>query len=450
MPKLTDFPMNFVFTDDDKVQAVQLFTTVSDMTASHHLGADLSGYTRRSYGLEETVALNLLQAWAQRQGLASCCDRAGNLIVCDKPERLLAADPEVGKDAIKEIWMGSHLDSVPCGGNFDGLAGVVAGLICLRRAKLNNVALTKPLKVIGLRGEESAWFGKPYLGSSALFGKLTLADMERPRKLFRRDTGPETLGEVLANRFHADKNAIAAGIPIVDKAKIAEFWELHIEQGPVLEHLRTPVAIVDGIRGNIRYADVQIHGEDGHSGAVPRELRHDAVLAFAELASKLDTEWSEALAGKNRDLVFTIGQVETDAKSHGVTRIPGWVKFCLEWRSKSKEQLGAFLSALMQIKQSLEVRRGVRVDLHDQVATAPAKLDLGLIDVGLDACQALGIKFGMMTSGAGHDAAVFANEGIPTGMIFIRNANGSHNPNEGMDLNDFMDGCEVLYKVVTR
>jgi N-carbamoyl-L-amino-acid hydrolase len=338
--------------------------------------------------------------------------------------------------------MGSHLDSVPEGGNYDGLAGVVAGLMCLAKAKRLGVAVQRPLAVLGLRGEESAWFGKPYLGSYALFGKLTQRDLERKH----RDTG-RPLGEYM-EKAGADMRRIAAGEPLVDAQSIGGWLELHIEQGPIMVARSAPVGVVTGIRGNLRHLAARCHGAAGHSGAVPRWLRKDAVFALAELLMRLDENW-QALNSRGVDLVVTSGIVGTDPREHSISRIPGEVQFSLEIRSQSLDTLEAFYQLVLVESAGIEKSRGVKFDFGERVLSEPGLIDREWAQRLRRVCSALQYPYIDIPSGAGHDAANFANAGVPAGMIFIRNDNGSHNPDEKMDLDDFLMGAEVLYQAVT-
>jgi N-carbamoyl-L-amino-acid hydrolase len=340
-------------------------------------------------------------------------------------------------------WIGSHLDSVPEGGNFDGLAGVIAGLLCLTKLKSRGAEPATPLAVIGLRGEESAWFGKPYLGSSALFGGLSARDLERRE----RDSG-QSLRERMA-QAGADIERIAASEPLLDPASVAAWLELHIEQGPIMVAREAPVGIVTGIRGNVRHIDARCHGAAGHSGAVPRWLRHDAVFALADLLVRLDENW-QALNSRGVDLVVTSGVVGTDAREHSVSRIPGEVRFSLEMRSQSLDTLEAFYQLLLVECGAIERSRGVKFELGERLLSEPALIDREWAARLRKTCTALGYPCIDIPSGAGHDAAIFANHGIPAAMIFVRNDRGSHNPEEKMDLDDFMMGVEVLFNAVTR
>lgn len=385
------------------------------------------GITRESFGAGETRAMRRIAAMARARGLDCAWDAAANLRVT-----LPGTEP-----AWPAAACGSHLDSVPQGGNFDGAAGVVAGLLALlHAARLPRRARTLHLFV--LRGEESAWYGRPYLGSSALFGRFDPAWLGLPNQ---RDPSL-TLGDAM-RREGAAVSRIAAGEPLCDAATLSHFVELHIEQGPVMVARRVPVGLVTGIRGNHRHPDARAIGEAAHSGAVPRWLRRDAVLGAADFAMRLDGTW-RALLERGEDLVMTFGIFATDAREHAMTRIPGEVRFTLEWRSDSEATLDAFgeLAAAEAVEIGRE--RGVAIELGRGVRTPPARMDGRLLALGRRICADAGIPCEVLASGAGHDAAIFAAAGVPAAMVFVRNEHGSHNPREAMDLDDFLAGAALL------
>ena len=339
------------------------------------------------------------------------------------------------------IACGSHLDSVPQGGNFDGAAGVIAALLALARLQAEGFRPRRPIRLLALRGEESAFFGQAYLGSSALFGRLTPQDLAA-----RNVASGRTLLECMRDAGLA-VDRIARGERLIDPASLAYWLELHIEQGPVLLARDMPVAAVTGIRGNVRHVGVECVGEAGHSGAVPRWLRHDAVFAVAELITRLDRHW-RTLLERGRDLVVTSGMMGTDPGEHALARIPGRVTFSMDIRSQSRETLEAFYDLFLSECAGLSEERGVRFEFGRRLDAAPAVMDPGLVQRLGEAIRAAGQVDEPMPSGAGHDAAVFANAGVPTAMLFVRNANGSHNPREAMAMDDFMIGVDVLTRTI--
>ena len=405
--------------------AVEIFDTLRRTTAARR------GVSRESFGAGENAAFEILVDVARRHGLETGTDDAANL--------LISLPGRAGETPY--VACGSHMDSVPEGGNFDGAAGVVAGLLALVRARAEDVRPERPVRVIALRGEESAWYGKACVGSSALFGRLGKADLAS----VHRD-GAGTLGEAMA-REGAAVAAIEAGTPLVDPADIAGYVELHIEQGPILVADSLPTAVVTSIRGNLRHRRIRCIGEAGHSGAVPRGLRNDPVMATAALIHALDNHWQGWLE-RGHDIVVTTGIVETDARAHSVSRIAGEVAFSFEVRSEDTDTLEGFYELMRGECDRIAAERRVMFNFDRRVDAEPAVMDRRWVDKLLAHARALSLPQRTILSGAGHDAVLFASAGIPSAMIFIRNHNGSHNPNEAMDIDDFLKGADLLYRAL--
>lgn len=395
------------------------------------IGWDGVGITREAFGRGEAEAFAFVERLAQSLGCTVATDAAGSL----------RAWIDGASDGAALV-IGSHLDSVPQGGNFDGAAGIAAGLLVLARYRRQAIVPPVPLELIVLRCEESAWFDRAYVGSLALWGGLQQKDLERRHRTSRR-----TLGECLAE-LGADVDAITAGRRLRDPGSIRAFFEVHIEQGPVMVARHFPMAPVTGIRGNRRYPKNRIIGSPGHSGAVPRWLRHDTVFAFGELITGLDDHW-KALLEQGIDLVVTAGVVQTNADEHGMTRIPGELTFSLEFRSQSEATLDSFATLVRAECEAIGQRRGVRFELDDPLNSSPATLDPWLQNLLTASAATLAVPTEPLPSGAGHDAAVFANAGVPAAMLFVRNENGSHNPDEQMELNDLLSAVDVLHHALS-
>ena len=404
------------------LMAAKIFDDLREMSI------DGPGVSRATYGPGETAAMKYCADLAESEGLSSYYDEAANLVI-----ELPGQEPHE-----PVLICGSHLDSVPQGGNFDGAAGVVAGLLAIIRMKRNGVVPPRTIRVMALRGEESAWFGQCYLGSGALFGKLTKEDLERTHR------SPGRSLESYMAEAGAKTDAILAGDELIDASGVAGYIELHIEQGPVMVARNMPVAVVTGLRGNIRHQKIVCHGDAGHAGAVPRWLRHDSVFATADLLHRLDSHWA-ALQERGLDLVVTTGMLSTNVDDHAMSRIPGECQFCLEIRSQSIDTLEAFYQLVRTEADSVARERGVEFKFDDRSLASPAVMDDRWITHLLECCEKNGLEAEPIPSGAGHDAAVFANAGVPSAMIFVRNENGSHNPNESMEIEDLMYGIEVLH-----
>ena len=391
------------------------------------ISADAPGVTRASFGPVEDAAHAMILREAKALGLETRKDAIGNLYV---------TLPGEDRDA-PVLMTGSHLDSVPHGGNYDGAAGVIAGLVLLERL------LTEPqppcdVTLMAIRAEEMIWFPEHYLGSRAAFGVLPPG---APDGVMRSDTGRSLADHMIEAGF--DPQVIRDSVPQLAAHRIGAFIEVHIEQGPVLVETQCPVGIVTAIRGNIRHRFCRIEGQTTHAGGVPRHSRRDAVLAGAELAQAMEAYWLSAEA-KGDDMVLTLGEFTTDPVLHGITKVPGLLTFTLDVRSQDDTVLNLFERWVQQQAREIGARRGVRIDLgpYTQAAAAPmdASLRRGLLaaarDCDVTACE--------LPSGGGHDCATFSSLGIPSAMLFIRNENGSHNPDEHMEFADFASACDVL------
>lgn len=385
------------------------------------------GVTRESFGPLENAAQELVARVAAQHGLQVDRDRARNLVVT-LPGRDIRAP---------FLATGSHLDSVPRGGNYDGAAGVLAGLLALVGLKMLGLLPPRTVKLIALRGEESAWFGKAWIGSHALFGLLTESDLARPRF----DNG-RPLRAYLED-VDADVAAIARGEALLRPDALAAFIEVHIEQGPVLEAKGLPLGVVTGIYGNLRHMNVTCRGQAGHAGATPRFLRRDAVVALAELVMRMDAHWARWIE-QGRQLVITHGIVGTNTQEHAVSRIPGEVRFSVEIRADDWETLKGFHDLLQSEARAVAEARGVTFAFDEAIINRPATMQPRWIERLEQLCERAGVAHTRLASGAGHDAAVFAHVGVPTAMLFIRNAHGSHNPDEDMEIDDFLLATRIL------
>ena len=305
--------------------------------------------------------------------------------------------------------------------------------------------------VAGLKTGKShrhAWRGKrvvrPLLHrSKALLGKLDESELNARHKGDGRD-----LGTHMAN-VGINMNRVRQHLPLMDPKSIDSYIELHIEQGPLLVEKDIPAAVVMGIRGNIRHKKIRCAGQAGHSGAVPRAYRRDPVLAMADLLSRLDESWLTILQ-KGEDLVLTSGMVGTDPDKHALTRIPDLVDFSLDLRSQSRQALDDMRILLRQEIGTVERERGVTFELDEELYTAPALCDPALVEGLRSAMADVNLEPFKMSSGGGHDAAVFANAGIASAMVFVRNRNGSHNPNEAMEIGDLLAGTNIIYRYLTE
>jgi N-carbamoyl-L-amino-acid hydrolase len=412
----------------DRFPADALRSLAAELFADlRRMSFDGVGVTREPFGPLETAAQELIARAATQHGLLVERDRVRNLVVT-----LPGRDPDA-----PFVATGSHLDSVPRGGNYDGAAGVVSGLLALVCMKRLDLEPPRTLKLFALRGEESCWYGKSWIGSHALFGLLGESDLARPRF----DNGRPL--RAYLEEAGADVPAIARGERLLEPAAVAAFIEVHIEQGPVLQAKGLPVGVVTGIHGNLRHMSVVCRGRAAHAGATPRFLRQDAVVAIAELVMRMDAHWVRWLE-EGRQLVITHGIIGTDPREHAVSRVPGEARFSVEIRADDHDTLTEFHGLLQGEALAVAKERGVSFAFDEAIVNRPAPMDAGWMARLDQICARAGIAQMRIASGAGHDAAVFAHAGVPTAMLFIRNAHGSHNPHEHMEIDDFMLATRVL------
>ncbi|MGU3544047.1 Zn-dependent hydrolase [Methylobacterium sp. A52T] len=394
---------------------------------------DAPGVTRAAYGVGEERAHALMRATGLALGLAAETDAAGNLFLT------LA-----GRDPALAPWMvGSHVDTVPHGGNFDGAAGVIGGLAAVEALRRAGIVPARPVTVAVFRAEESVWFPASYVGSRAALGLLPPEVLDLPRA----DTG-RSLRDHMAE-LGLRPEAVARGERLLDPARIHGFVEMHIEQGPALEAAGLPVAFVTAISGSFRYRKAVCFGRYGHSGAVARGERSDAVFALADLITGLDALWGR-LEAEGCPATITLGEVATDPVQHAFAKIPGEVRFCLDVRSTEPDVLGRVEAALAAHIAAIEAARSVRFVLGERTGSTPARMSAALVEALSGHARRLGTPFRTMASGAGHDTATLAGQGVPSTMIFIRNQNGSHNPDEAMRIADLCAAATLVAHLVAE
>jgi N-carbamoyl-L-amino-acid hydrolase len=389
-------------------------------------GLDEPGVSRDPYGPGEQRAHATIANAARALGLEIAQDAAANLYMTFP-----------GRDrSAPRVVIGSHLDSVPHGGNFDGAAGVVAGLAAVAALQQLGIQPACDIITMGIRAEESIWFQVSYIGSRGALGTLPDGALD----VCRIDTG-RTLAAHIAD-CGGDPAALAARERYLDPATLRAYLELHIEQAPSLVEAGRSVAIGTGIPGNFRYPAMQIEGSNDHVG-LPRRFRRDAAIAGADFAMALDSVWEEHEA-RGVPMACTIGRFHTNPDEHGLTIVPGRFELSLDVRAYDEAVLAALDQRIDAIIAAIEQRRGVRFHRGVRAQAAVGPMDPAIRAALSAQAAALGLPVIEIGSPASHDGAAFAACGIPIGMIFVRNRNGSHNPREAMTLDDFLDGTSVL------
>lgn len=409
-------------------QAQALFDALRMGSLDHARG----GVTRDTYGVGEDYAHTLLATHAAQLGLEVKHDHMRNTyMVLPGLDRHLPA-----------IVIGSHLDSVAGGGNFDGAAGVVSGLIAVQALQQAGIQLPCDVVVMGVRAEESIWFQVSYIGSRGALGRLQPEALDA-----RRIDTQRSLADHLTEAG-GDPEAVKRGDAFLSPKNVRAFMEVHIEQAPSLALTGFPIAIGTGVPGNFRYPKIRIKGEYGHVG-LGRRFRHDASLAGADLTLGLDTIWAE-WERQGRLMACTVGEFHTNAERHGLTVVPGDFSMSLDVRAYAQLDLVELESAFLALVKEVEIKRGVTIDLGPRASAEVAQADPVLTQQLRDCAQALSIACCDLPSPASHDSAAFCAAGIPFGFVFIRNPNGSHHPEEAMSTEDFMLATDVLTQWLVR
>lgn len=387
--------------------------------------SSMPGHTRTAFSELDVDARNWVFAKMKRAGLEVHLDSAGNVI-----GRLPGRRPELGA-----IATGSHTDTVPSGGRFDGNVGVVGALEAVRLLRENDVVLDHDLLVIDFFNEEPNQWGTSCLGSRALTGTL-------PRDYFERlDDSGERLADALS-RSRVDASAMLDAAKFTQNVSLKAFIELHIEQGPVLERIGSQIGVVTTITGVTRF-EALLRGRQDHAGTASMMDRRDAgctaagiVLAIEEIASG-----NERGRGTTGHVTFTpdaVNVVSEQAALTGEFRSPDG-----EWLRYAQEQLRVAANREGE-------KRGVDVDIEWLPTQAPVAMASPLLDIVEASVQELGLTGSKLYSGAEHDAAVMSLI-APTAMIFIPSADGrSHCPEEWSDIADITAGTATLAKALVE
>lgn len=378
-------------------------------------------YTRRAF----TELHSQSRAWLREQfeeaGLAVAVDAGGNLI-----GRLPGADP-----SLKPILTGSHTDTVPEGGRFDGIAGVLAGLEAAQALTEDGAQMRHPFEVVDFLSEEPSDYGVSCVGSRAMAGKLT------PEMLAQTAPDQSKLSDAIDQ---VGGQPVRLNQPIRNTDDIAGFFELHIEQGPVLETEGLDIGIVTDIVG-IRRLGLVVKGAADHAGTTPMQLRRDALVGAAGIVA-----WVNDYARRGSDgqtyLVGTVGRLEVFP--NGANVVPGEVRMTVEMRSNSEAKVEAFADDLSAFAETTCAELGLTLESAMLSASTPMSCHPSVQAAIEQACRERGASCKYMASGAGHDAAYMDGLG-PSGMIFIPCLGGrSHCPEEWASAEQLALGTQVL------
>ncbi|MDE0334293.1 MAG: M20 family metallo-hydrolase [Defluviicoccus sp.] len=400
----------------DEARLWQRHMTLAEIGATAKGGVD-----RQALSEEEARARALLAEWAGELGYRVSVDGISNLFI-----RREGADP-----ALAPVLTGSHIDSQPTGGKFDGAFGVLAGLEALQALDEAGIETARPVEVVAWLNEEGSRFAPGMMGSEA-FARLRPLD----EILAVADRGgtsvADELPRALAATPHAERRDI--GFPV------AAFVEAHIEQGPALERAGKPIGVVTGIQG-VRRMRVRVTGEESHAGTTPKSARRDALWEAARMIDALQRNMH-----RDEEHRFTVGMMEIRPNVPSV--VASEVLFSIDIRHPDSDTLARLEAGVPAIC------RGASLDCEFETWTiAEASsiwFDDGVVDTIEAAANDLGLGNMRLFSGAGHDARQLSRV-CPTGMIFVPCEKGiSHNEAENATPSDLADGARVLAETLVR
>ena len=355
--------------------------------------------------------------WCREAGLELRVDAIGNMFA-----------RRAGKDAgAAPVVMGSHLDTQPNGGRFDGAYGVMAGLEVVRALNAAGITTRAPLEVACWTNEEGSRFVPTMMGSGVFAGVYPLEEV-----LKNRDTDGVSVRdalEAIGYRGEARPHTVGA------------YFEAHIEQGPVLEDTRTTIGVVQGALGQ-RWFDVLISGQDAHAGPTPMHLRKDAMLAAAQLTlevNRIATSFPDSARG-------TVGHMQVRPNSRNV--VPGEVRMTVDLRNARDSTLSSMKQDLEKTASAIARERRVGIEVKEVVYFPPSEFAPELVERVRGAAKRLGFSHRDIVSGAAHDAVYLARV-APTAMVFVPCEGGiSHNEIENARPEDLAAGCSVMLEAV--
>ncbi|MEV0195756.1 Zn-dependent hydrolase [Nonomuraea sp. NPDC050691] len=391
-------------------ELIERIATISD---------DSPGVTRLAFTPAERKAHSLFAGLMSELGLRVWTDAAGNTMA-----------EAAGAEELPAIGTGSHLDSVPRGGRFDGIAGVVAAVEVARIFTENQVRHRHPFRFVAFAAEEGARFGQACLGSRLAAGLTSPADLRR-----LKDAHGTTVAEAM-KMVGLDPDRVAEAR--WDPADWAAFVELHVEQGGMLEATGLPIGVVDTVSGSTRMR-IHLNGRPSHTGATPMAGRADALTTAARVVLAVESIATDA---RHHGTRATVG--EMSVRPGSLTTIPGEVVLTVDVRDVDAVRQRHTAAEIVRYAETVGAERGVRVETTLIGDSSPVVLPLWVGDTLAKAAVDCSAGFRMMTSGASHDAQMI-NKVTPTGMIFVPSRAGvSHVPEEWTAPEDLAVGVQVL------
>ena len=397
---------------DLRIDAARLWGSLMDLARIGE--TPLGGVRRITLTDLDRQGRDRVVEWFRAAGLEVRVDPIGNIF-----GRRAARDP-----SRPPVVAGSHLDTQPSGGKFDGAYGVLAGLEVVRTLNDRGVQTDAPIEVVAWTNEEGSRFTPVMMGSGVFAGAFSLQ-----HALARTDVDGKSVGDELA------RIGYAGGAPL--GTPVGAYFEAHIEQGPILEDTRNTIGIVTGALGQ-RWFDVTVTGMNAHAGPTPMALRRDALLAASRLVGEVNRiALGEAPHGRG-----TVGSMQVMPNSRNV--VPGEVKFSVDFRHPEDTGLKAMEEQLRSACAQVEGECNVAIHVEEVVYFPPCRFDPQCVAAVRAGAQAAGYPCLEIVSGAGHDA-VYVARVAPTAMIFIPCKEGiSHNELEDAKPDDLAAGCNVL------
>ncbi|WP_424138403.1 Zn-dependent hydrolase [Roseomonas chloroacetimidivorans] len=365
---------------------------------------------------------------AGRDQFAQWCQEAGLTVRVDEMGNMFARRP--GRDPKrKPVLFGSHLDSQPTGGKFDGALGVIAGLEVMRTLKDLNIETEAPLELVNWTDEEGSRFGHSLMGSGVWSGVYDMAETYALKDL----DGVSVIEALEAIGYKGEHPARAFDAD--------SYFELHIEQGPILEREGKRIGIVTGGQAQVWY-DAVLTGQDSHAGTTPPSARRDALLGAARVVNLVDS----LMRARGEDGRGTVGRLQVFPNSCNV--VPGEVRFSVEFRHPSGAEIETLAADFPAKAQAIAQEIGLTLELRELFRIPAQPFDPDCVGLVRDAAARLGLPAREIISGAGHDAIYVASR-IPAAMIFTPCKDGlSHNEAESILPEEAADGCQVLFEAI--
>ncbi|MDO8479244.1 MAG: Zn-dependent hydrolase [Candidatus Rokubacteria bacterium] len=391
------------------------------MEALGRVGATAKGGLNRvALTDDDRRGRDLLVEWMRQAGLSVTVDQMGNIF-----------GQRAGSDGVAPVMMGSHADSVPTGGKYDGQLGVLCALEAIRTLNDRKAATRHPVAMAIFTNEEGARFQPAMIGSGVMAGKIPLEDAYNAR-----DRGGVRLGDEL------ERIGYLGSEPCVPRP-LRAYLELHIEQGPILEEQHLSVGVVEGIVA-ISWSRLTLTGVQDHAGPTPMRIRHDALVAAAEIVRGV-REIPRKIGG---DMVSTVGRL--DLTPNIPNAIPGRVSLSVDLRAPDEHHVTRALGFLDRLVKDAARVEGVTYELDHYWRVPRTHFDIEVVDTIEEAAKGLGYGYRRILSGAGHDAQYMAAI-CPTGMIFVPSRDGrSHCEEEFTSMDDIEKGANTLLLAASK